>query len=54
MSIKKEQKRNKLSHELLGIFGAVTVVFIFAFFFLSTAAYSIAESYCEKNIIVLS
>lgn len=54
MSIDKKKKRKKLSHEILGIFLITAVIFIFIFFCLSTAAYSIATTYCEANNIILS
>lgn len=52
--LKKKTKRNKLTHELLWIFAITALFFFFLFFFLSTASYSIAESYFERNDIVVS
>lgn len=44
--------RKKLTHEILGLFGATTVIAVFFYGFLSMTANSIAEAYIlEKNLV---
>ena len=54
MSNKEEvKKRNKLSREILGLFGATAVISVFFYGFLNVMANAIVVSYCERNDIVL-
>ncbi|MBQ9990160.1 MAG: sensor histidine kinase [Lachnospiraceae bacterium] len=45
----KQQKRRKLSEEILGLFGATAAVALFFFTFFSKAVISLAISYSDKN-----
>ncbi len=47
-------KRRKLSHEILGLLGASFAISVFLFEFLSLTATSIAESYCDRNNLILT
>lgn len=50
----KEEKRGKLSKEILGLFGATAAISVFFFGFLSVTANSIMLAYCERNNIVFT
>ena len=55
MSSKEELiKRNKLSREILGLFGASAAVSLFFFGFLHVMTDSIVQSYCERMDLVLT